>query len=103
MESRDISNEPKETPFSVFLWGGKGKFDARKNVIETLTSNPVFSKRAVTIPSLARKDAWKRAVMQARELIAVKYKENWTAAQFRDAVRMLDYFLPVQPQFRSIW
>lgn len=102
MDSRNISNEPRETPLGVFLWGGKEKFDARKQLLKALTSNPVFSKRAVIIPSLARKDAWIRAVKQARELIALKQKENWTHSQFRDAVGMLDYFLPVHPQFRSM-
>ncbi|KAK2779476.1 hypothetical protein FQN53_001372 [Emmonsiellopsis sp. PD_33] len=100
MAARNISNDVPETPFSVFLWGGKEKFDARKEILRVMTANPVFSKTAVTIPSLARKDAWKRAVGQAKELIAVKHQEKWTGPQFREAIRMLDYFLPVQPQFR---
>jgi acyl-CoA oxidase len=103
MESRNITNEPRETPLGVFLWGGKDKFNGRKQILKALTSNPVFSKRDVTTPSLARKDAWRRAVFQARELIALKQKEKWTDSQFRDAIGMLDYFVPVQPQFRSIW
>jgi acyl-CoA oxidase len=103
MESRNISNEPRETPLGVFLWGGKDKFNGRKQILKALTSNPVFSKRELTIPSLARKDAWRRAVFQARELIALKQKEKWTDSQFRDAIGMLDYFVPVQPQFRSMW
>ncbi|PGH18677.1 hypothetical protein AJ80_04425 [Polytolypa hystricis UAMH7299] len=100
MESRNISNQVHETPLSVFLWGGKEKFDARKQLLEVLTTNPVFDKRPVTVPSLARKDAWLRAVSQARELITIKHREKWSHAQFREAVSMLDYFLPVQPQFR---
>ncbi|KMP01882.1 acyl-coenzyme A oxidase 1 [Coccidioides immitis RMSCC 2394] len=100
MPPRNISNKPNETPLSVFLWGGKDKFEARKQLLEALTTNPIFSKRAVTVPSLSRKDAWVRAVHQARELIALKQKEKWSHEQFRQAVVMLDYFLPVQPQFR---
>ncbi|ODH48454.1 hypothetical protein GX48_05431 [Paracoccidioides brasiliensis] len=100
MMSRNISNDVHETPFSVFLWGGKEKFEERKKLLKALTSNPVFSKTDVTIPSLSRKDAWRRALSQARELIALKHREKWTGSQFRDAVRMLDYFVPVQPQFR---
>lgn len=101
MSSRNISDEPNETPLGVFLWGGEEKFNGRKQILKALTSDPVFSKRNVTIPSLARQDAWRRAVSQSRQLIALKQRENWSHAQFRDAVGMLDYFLPVQPQFRS--
>ncbi|KAL2368793.1 hypothetical protein RJ035_007757 [Blastomyces gilchristii] len=81
--------------------GVEGRIEGRKQLLKALTSNPIFSKTAVTIPSLARKDAWKRAVSQARKLVVLKHKEKWTGPQFRDAVRMLDYFLPVQPQFRT--
>ncbi|EEP81962.1 predicted protein [Uncinocarpus reesii 1704] len=100
MTSRNISTQPSETPLSIFLWGGKDKFEARKQLLKALTTNPAFTKRAVTVPSLARKDAWLRAVNQARELIALKQTEKWSHEQFRQAVQMLDYFLPVQPQFR---
>lgn len=102
MSSRNISNQPIESPLSTFLWGGTTKFEARKQLLEALTTNPIFSKRSVTVPSLARKDAWVRAVHQARELIALKQKKKWSHEQFRQAVGMLDYFLPVHPQFRSM-
>ncbi|KAI2081686.1 hypothetical protein LOZ36_006150 [Ophidiomyces ophidiicola] len=99
MASSLISDVPAN-PLSLFLWGGKEKFLARKQLLRSLTSNPIFSKRSVTIPSLARKDAWVRAIHQARELIALKQREKWSHEQFIRAVEMLDYFLPVHPQFR---
>ncbi|KAI1940088.1 hypothetical protein LOZ66_002523 [Ophidiomyces ophidiicola] len=100
MASSLISDVPANSPLSLFLWGGKEKFLARKQLLRSLTSNPIFSKRSVTIPSLARKDAWVRAIHQARELITLKQREKWSHEQFIRAVEMLDYFLPVHPQFR---
>ncbi|KAK2743235.1 hypothetical protein FQN57_004924 [Myotisia sp. PD_48] len=100
MGRNNISNEVNDTPLGVFLWGGREKFEARKQILKALTSNPIFSKRDVTIPSLARKDAWVRAVAQARELITIHLRENWSQDQFRNAVNHLDYFLPVHPQLR---
>ena len=91
--------EPKETPFSVFLWGGEAKFDRRKSILKEFLRNPVFSKKLVTLPSLPRKDAWTRAAFQARELIALKLKNDWSHTQFMESIRMTDNMLPVQPQF----
>lgn len=92
--------EPTETPFSIFLWGSKEKFDRRRSILKEFTSNPVFSKKLVTLPSLPRKDAWTRAAFQSRELIALKLRNGWSHTQFQEAIRMTDNMLPVQPQFR---
>jgi acyl-CoA oxidase len=100
MAQRNIPKEPKETPFALFLWGGKEKFQRRKILLEEFTSNPIFSKELVTVPSLARKDAWTRAALQSRELIRLKLKHDWPHVQFMDAIRLMDNMLPVQPQFR---
>jgi acyl-CoA oxidase len=98
-----ISNIPEETPLSVFLWGGKERFRRRAEILRVFTSNPHFSKSLVTPPSLARKDAWTRAVFQSRELIAIKKTHGWSHEQLMEAIRMLDDSLPVLPQFRSKW
>ena len=100
MTERNIPKEPKETPFSVFLWGGNEKFQRRRILLEEFTSNPIFSKKLVTVPSLARKDAWTRAALQARELIRLKLKHGWPHVQFMEGIRLMDNMLPVQPQFR---
>ena len=99
MEKRYIPKEPIETPFSVFLWGGKEKFQRRKVFLKEFTSNPIFSKTLVTVPALARKDAWTRAALQARELIRLKLKHGWSHIHFMESLRFLE-FLPVEPQFR---
>jgi acyl-CoA oxidase len=96
-----INNDPKENPLSLFLWGGKDRFRRRVEILRVFTNNPVFSKSLVTVPSLARKDAWTRAVFQSRELIAIKKIHGWSHEQFIEAIRMLDDSLPVLPQFRS--
>lgn len=96
---RNIPKEPQETPFTLFLWGQE-KFNRRKSILKAFTSNPAFSKTSVILPSLPRKDAWTRAALQARELIRLKLTYNWDHAQFMEAVRMTDNYLPVQPQFR---
>lgn len=100
MAQRNIPLEPNETPFSVFLYGGKEKFERRKILLKEFTSNPIFSKKVVTVPSLARKDAWTRAALQSRELIRLKLKHGWPHVQFMEAIRLMDNMLPVQPQFR---
>ncbi|KAL6248640.1 hypothetical protein RBB50_004895 [Rhinocladiella similis] len=97
---RNIPLAPKETPFGLFLWGGREKFDRRKAILEAFIDNPIFSKKTVTPPSLARKDAWTRAALQSRELIALKLKNNWPHRQFMEGIRLTDNMLPVQPQFR---
>ena len=97
---RNIPKEPIETPFTVFLWGGKEKFDRRVSILRALSTNPTFSKSAVVLPSLARKDAWTRSAHQARELIAIKFRKSWSHTQFMEAIRLTDNMLPVQPQFR---
>lgn len=98
--SRSIPIDPVETPFAIFLWGGKDKFDRRKAIHKALSTNPIFSKTAVVLPSIARKDAWTRAALQARELIRIKLTDNWSHTQFMEAIRLTDNMLPVQPQFR---
>lgn len=99
---RNIPKEPNDTPFGVFLWGGKDRFLRRAEILKVYNSTPAFSKELFTPPSLARKDVWTRAVMQARELIAIKYKYGWDHRQFIEAIRFLDDSLPVLPQFRSM-
>lgn len=98
---RNIPANPKETPFGLFLWGGKEKFERRTAILEAFGDNPIFSKKIVTTPSLARKDAWTRAAMQSRELIRLKLKHDWPHRHFMEAIRYTDNMLPVQPQFRS--
>ena len=97
---RHIPKEPAESPFTIFLWGGRQKFDQRKSILKAFTNNPAFSKTSIVLPSLARKDAWTRAALQARELIRLKLTDDWSHSQFLDAVRLTDNMLPVQPQFR---
>ena len=94
-----IPKEPKSDPFTIFLWG-KEKFDRRKSILKAFISNPIFSKSAVVLPSLPRKDAFTRAVLQARELIKLKLAEGWSQTQFMEAINFTDNYLPVQPQFR---
>jgi acyl-CoA oxidase len=98
--NRNIPKSPVESDFAIFLWGGKEKFERRKAIHEALSTNPIFSKTSVVVPSLARKDAWARAALQARELIRLKLEERWSHTQFMEAIRMTDNMLPVQPQFR---
>ena len=97
-----IRKEPVESPFTTFLWG-KEKLDRRKSILKAFTENPAFSKSSVVLPSLPRKDAWTRAALQARELIKLKLSEGWSHAQFMEAIRLTDNFLPVQPQFRIFY
>ncbi|KAK5710875.1 hypothetical protein LTR17_018625 [Elasticomyces elasticus] len=96
--NRNIPVVPIDTPFSVFLWGGREKFDRRRDIHQELSSNPIFSKTSVVLPSIARKDAWTRAAYQARELIRLKLEHGWSHTAFREAIRMTDNMLPVQPQ-----
>ena len=100
--NRHIPKEPIEGPFTTFLWG-KEKFDRRKAILKAFAENPIFSKTSVVLPSLARKDAWTRSALQARELIRLKLAHGWSHAQFMEAVRLTDNFLPVQPQFRIFY
>ncbi|KAK3616982.1 hypothetical protein LTR22_026887 [Elasticomyces elasticus] len=97
---RHIPIDPVDTPFSVFLWGGKEKFERRRDIHQALSRNSIFSKTLVVLPSIARKDAWTRAALRARELIRLKLEHNWSHTAFRDTIRLTDNMLPVQPQFR---
>ena len=99
-QQRNIPHTVKETPFGVFLWGGQEKFNRRRDVFNELSSNPMFAKDLGTYTSLARKDAWTKAALQSRELITIKLRKNWPHRHFMDAIRMSDWFMPVQPQFR---
>jgi acyl-CoA oxidase len=83
----------------LFLWGDE-KFNRRKSILKAFDENPIFSKTAVVLPSIARKDAWTRAALQARELIRLKLSQGWSHTQFMEAIRLTDNMLPVQPQFR---
>lgn len=94
-----IPKEPRESPFALFLWGEE-KFDRRKAILKAFAEDPIFSKTNVVLPSIARKDAWTRAALQARELIRLKLKHGWSRTQFQEAIRLTDNMLPVQPQFR---
>ncbi|KAK3714333.1 hypothetical protein LTR37_007919 [Vermiconidia calcicola] len=97
--NRKIPKEPAEGDFTLFLWGPE-KFARRESILKAFTTNPIFSKTSVILPSLARKDAWTRAAHQARELIRLKLQHNWSHTQFMEAIRLTDNMLPVQPQFR---
>ena len=99
---RKIPREPAESPFTIFLWGEE-KFRRRAAILKAYSENPIFSKTSVVLPSLARKDAWTRAALQARELIKLKLSQNWSHAQFMEAIRLTDNMLPVQPQFRIFY
>ncbi|KPI42462.1 Peroxisomal acyl-coenzyme A oxidase 1 [Cyphellophora attinorum] len=98
--TRNIPKQVNETPFGVFLWGGPEKFDRRRDVYNELSTNPMFAKDTGYHTSLARKDAWTKAALQSRELIEIKLRKKWPHRHFMDAIRMTDWFLPVQPQFR---
>lgn len=98
--ARDIPTSPRESPFSIFLYGGSEKWLMRTTVLQELTTNPIFDKKSVTIPSLARKDAWTRAAYQSRELIRIKLAKKWPHRYFMEAIKLTDQMLPVQPQFR---
>jgi acyl-CoA oxidase len=99
-ESRNIPTTIQQSPFSVFLWGGQEKLDRRRDVFNELSTNPMFVKNTGEHASLARKDAWTKAALQSRELIRIKLTKKWPNRHFIDAIRMTDWFLPVQPQFR---
>ena len=94
-----IPKEPPESPFALFLWGQE-KFERRRAILKAFAEDPIFSKTNVVLPSIARKDAWTRAALQARELIRLKLKHGWSRTQFQEAIRLTDNMLPVQPQFR---
>lgn len=96
---RKIQNDYPETPLSAFLWGGTERLRKRKQVLKHMTTNPIFAHTSHT-GSLARKDAWTRAVVMSREIIRISFKENWDEGQLRDAVHMLDGFAPIHPQYR---
>lgn len=95
-----VNSQPTETPFSVFLWGGKDRFDRRRELLAEFTDRPIFSKSFASNASLSRKDAWTRAALQARELIKLKLSGGWSRVKFLEAVHMLDDGVPVIPQFR---
>lgn len=97
---RSIPVDPLESPLSLFLWGGKEKFERRKNILRALVGDPIFSKKSIVLSSIARKDAWTRAALQARALINLKLRHVWSHTQFQEAIKMTDNMLPVQPQFR---
>jgi acyl-CoA oxidase len=96
---RNIPTEPRDGAFTSFLWGQE-KLDRRKSILKAFAENPIFSKTNVILPSIARKDAWTRAALQARELIKLKLSQGWSHTQFMEAIRLTDNMLPVQPQFR---
>jgi acyl-CoA oxidase len=98
--ARNILTEPRESPFSIYLYGGEEKWRMRTTVLKELSTNPIFDKKSTTIPSLARKDAWTRAAYQSRELIRIKLTKNWPHRYFMEAIKLTDQMLPVQPQFR---
>ncbi|KIX93956.1 uncharacterized protein Z520_10293 [Fonsecaea multimorphosa CBS 102226] len=98
--SRNIPVQPEESEFTLFLWGGEEKLERRKALLKAFIGNPVFDKKIVTPPSLARKDAWTRAALQSRELIRLKFENNWPHQHFMEAIKLTDNMLPVQPQFR---
>ncbi len=99
--SRYIPLQPQDSDFTLFLWGGEEKLGRRKALLKVLIGNPIFDKKLVTPPSLARKDAWTRAALQSRELIRLKFENDWPHRHFMEAIRLTDNMLPVQPQFRS--
>jgi hypothetical protein len=99
--ARHIPTQPEDSAFTLFLWGGEEKLGRRKEILAVLIGNPVFDKKIVTPPALARKDVWTRAAMQSRELIRLKLEKNWPHRHFMEAIRLTDNMLPVQPQFRS--
>jgi acyl-CoA oxidase len=93
-----ISSNPP--PFAVFLWGDDEKYARRKYLFDTLSNNPLFKKETQRYASSARRDIWKHTAQQSRELIRLKLTHNWPRRYFIDAIRMTDWMLPVQPQFR---
>ena len=97
-----IPKEPVDSEFTTFLWGTE-RLNRRKSILKAFMKNPIFSKSSVVLPSLPRKDAWTRSALQARELIKLKLSEGWPHAQFMEAIRYTDNFLPVQPQFRIFY
>jgi len=97
---RHIPKHAVETPLGLFLWGGRERFDRRKEILETLSSNPMFSKGEIVYASLARKEAWERTARQSQELIRIYLTKKWPHRTLIDAIRMTDWMLPIQPQFR---
>lgn len=89
-----------DSPFAVFLWGGLENLQRRKDIYETLSEHPLFVKDTLTQASIARKDAWTKAAVQSKALISIKLHKRWSNRHFVDAIRMTDWFLPVQPQLR---
>lgn len=104
----DKANHPRvtvpqqaiESPFALFLWGGKERFDRRKTSLDTLSTHPQFTKSTIIPQSLARKDVWTRIAIQSKELVTLKLRNQWSNAQFMDAIAMTDWMMPIHPQFR---
>lgn len=97
--ARNIRNDHPVTPMSIFLWGGSERLQKRRDVLKHLTTNPIFAHSTHT-GSLARKDAWTRAVVMSREIIRISFEEIWDDGQIRDAIHMLDGLAPIHPQNR---
>lgn len=95
-----VPQEAVETPFALFLWGGRERFDRRKAALDTLSKHALFSKDAVVPQSLARKDVWTRIAIQSRELVALKLRHGWSNPHFMDVIAMTDWMMPIHPQFR---
>ncbi|KXL42234.1 MAG: hypothetical protein FE78DRAFT_110298 [Acidomyces sp. 'richmondensis'] len=58
---------------------------------------------STVLPSLARKDAWTRAAIQARDLIKLKLRHEWSGTQFQEAIKMTDNMLPMSDEQKAIW
>jgi acyl-CoA oxidase len=97
------SNVPRHvvsSPFALFLWGGDDKFERRKNALDALSTDSMFSKTAPIVHSQARKDVWNRIAQQSKKLVALKLRHRWSDAQLMDAIAMTDWMMPIHPQFR---
>jgi hypothetical protein len=94
-----ILQQPSATPLSNFIWGEE-RLRRRVEILETLQTNPIFSKD-VNVRGLSRKDVWAFRVQQAKELIDVWFQKGWSRQHFLEAGRMIADHMPCYGQFRS--
>lgn len=98
--ARNVPTTIINSPFAIFLWGGRENLQRREDIYEVLSKHPLFAKDTLRQASVARKDAWTKAAIQSKALITIKLQKKWSNRHFVDAIRMTDWFLPVQPQLR---
>ncbi|KIW94370.1 uncharacterized protein Z519_04346 [Cladophialophora bantiana CBS 173.52] len=80
--SRHIPVQPEESAFTLFLWGGEEKLRRRKALLKVLIGDPLFDKKIVTPPSLARQDAWTRRGFAKSRAHQAQVREQLATSSF---------------------